>query len=157
MCHIEPHAPVATSSVSRWIKQGLELANINTSILSGHSTRSASSTKAKLSGLSFSDILKGIPRCQHMFGLYCLKWQENIYSSSLLTKRSVCLKFYKFSSCFLRHLFEMLILYFSKVRSRLLFVKPGCNVECQYRQSREVASKAKNVYQPLSVRTRQEI
>ena len=92
-----------------------------------------------------------------MFGLYCLKWQENIYSSSLLTKRSLCLKFYKFSSCFLRHLFEMLILYFSKVRSRLLFVKPGCDVECQYRQSREVASKAKNVYQPLSVRTRQEI
>ena len=80
---------------------------------------------------------KGIPRCQHMFGLYCLKWKENIYSSSLLTKRSVCLKFYKFSSCFLRHLFEMLILYFSKVRSRLLFVKPGCDVECQYRQSRQ--------------------
>ena len=45
-------------------------------------------------------VLKGIPRCQHMFGLYCLKWKENIYSSSLLTKRSVCLKFYKFSSCF---------------------------------------------------------
>ena len=58
LAHIEPHAPVATSSVSRWIKQGLELANIDTSIFSGHATRSASSTKAKLSGLSVSDILK---------------------------------------------------------------------------------------------------
>ena len=87
-----------------------------------------------------------------MFGLYCLKWQENIYSSSLLTKRSVCLKFYKFSSCFLRHLFEMLILYFSKVRSRLLFVKPGCDVECQYRKLQARRKMSINPYQFEPVR-----
>ena len=91
-----------------------------------------------------------------MFGIYCLKWQKNIYSSSLLTKRSVCLKFYKFSSCFLHHLFEILILYFSKVRSRLLFVKHGCDVECQYRKGGKLQEARRkmsiNTYQFEAVR-----
>ena len=54
----KPHKPVCSSTVSRWLKQILGLAGIDTSIFKGHSTRSASSSKAEVSGASVSDIMK---------------------------------------------------------------------------------------------------
>ena len=49
---------MSSSSIARWLKQGLEDAGIDTSIFTGHSTRGASSSKAASSGVTVSDILQ---------------------------------------------------------------------------------------------------
>jgi hypothetical protein len=53
-----PHRPVKSCSISRWIKCILSKAGIDTSIFSGHSTRSASTSKARAGGVSLQEILK---------------------------------------------------------------------------------------------------
>ena len=55
---IGKHDPVSSSSIARWLKQGLECAGVGTFIFKGHSTRGASSSKAALSGVTVSDILQ---------------------------------------------------------------------------------------------------
>ena len=55
---IEPHNAVAKSTVAGWVKQILIMSGINTDVFKPDSTRSASSSHARLSGLSLSDILK---------------------------------------------------------------------------------------------------
>lgn len=54
----EPHGPLASSSVARWIKMGLQEAGIDTSIYQAHSTRAASTSKAAKQGLQVSQILE---------------------------------------------------------------------------------------------------
>ena len=54
--HKEPHHPVTVSTISRWVKEALRLAGINTEIFSSHSTRSAAVSKAKSLGLSMAEI-----------------------------------------------------------------------------------------------------
>ena len=49
---------MSSSSIARWLKQGLEVAGIDTSIFKGHSTRGASSSKAASAGVAVSDILQ---------------------------------------------------------------------------------------------------
>jgi hypothetical protein len=53
-----PHRPVKSCSISRWIKSLLSSAGIDTTIFKGHSTRSASTSKARLGGVSLEEILK---------------------------------------------------------------------------------------------------
>ena len=55
---IKPHNAVAKSTVSGWVKQILVMSSINTDIFKPHSIHSVSSSHARLSGLSLSDILK---------------------------------------------------------------------------------------------------
>ena len=55
---IKPHNAVAKSTVAGWVKQILIMSGINTDIFKPNSTHSASSSHARLSGLSLSDILK---------------------------------------------------------------------------------------------------
>ena len=55
---IEPHKPVVTSTVSGWLVKTLSLAGIDTTVFKGHSTRSASTTKALSQGVSIEEILK---------------------------------------------------------------------------------------------------
>ena len=52
------HNPVVSSTISGWIKNVLREAGIDTKIFKGHSTRSASTSKAGLAGLSVKDILE---------------------------------------------------------------------------------------------------
>ena len=47
---------IASSTVSGWIKKVLQLANMDTNVFNGHSTRSASTSKVNLKGLAPSDI-----------------------------------------------------------------------------------------------------
>ena len=54
---IKPHDEVSSSTVSRWITETLKLSGIDINTFKGHSTRSASSSKAGSAGLSVSDIL----------------------------------------------------------------------------------------------------
>ena len=55
---IKPHKGVTTQTISRLIFEVLDLSNINTTVSTGHSTRSASTSKVKASYLSSNDILK---------------------------------------------------------------------------------------------------
>ena len=55
---IKPHNAVAKSTVAVWVKQILIMSGINIDIFKPHSTRSASSSHARLSSLSLSGILK---------------------------------------------------------------------------------------------------
>ena len=55
---VKPHNPVVSSTISGWIKNVLREAGIDTKIFKGHSKRSASTSKAGLTGLSVTDILE---------------------------------------------------------------------------------------------------
>ena len=55
---IKPHNPVATSTISGWIKSTLTEAGIDTSIFTAHSTRAASTSKAVSSGVSVIEIMQ---------------------------------------------------------------------------------------------------
>ena len=49
---IRPHKPVTSSTVARWLKSLLELAGVDTSIFSAHSTRGASASMASRMGVT---------------------------------------------------------------------------------------------------------
>ena len=53
----KPHKPVASSTVSRWIKEIIVKSGIKDGIFKGHSVRSASTSAAKASGLSIDTII----------------------------------------------------------------------------------------------------
>jgi len=53
-----PHNEVTTSTVSGWLKEILKLSGIDINIYKGHSTRSASTSKAKSLGISTKNILE---------------------------------------------------------------------------------------------------
>ena len=55
---VKPYNPVISSTISGWIKNVLREAGIDTKIFKGHSTRSASTSKAGMAGLSVTNILE---------------------------------------------------------------------------------------------------
>ena len=55
---IQPHKKVAVSTVSRWLKDFLQLSGININIFKAHSRRLASTSKAFLKGVSIEEIMK---------------------------------------------------------------------------------------------------
>ena len=56
LSYIKPHVEVHSLTVSRWIKEILKK-TVDVDVFKGHSTRSASTSKACLSGISVDDIL----------------------------------------------------------------------------------------------------
>ena len=64
----EPYKETASSPVSDWIKKVLQLANVDTNVFKGHSTRSASTSKGNLKGLALSDILHRGHGQEHQLG-----------------------------------------------------------------------------------------
>lgn len=56
--HRKPHAIVGPQSISRWIKSTLDECGVDVSIFSAHSTRHASTSRARLLGLSVDTIRK---------------------------------------------------------------------------------------------------
>ena len=52
----KPYKEIVSSTVSGWIKKVLQLANVDTNVFKGHSTRSASTSKVNLKRLALSDI-----------------------------------------------------------------------------------------------------
>ena len=54
---IKPHKGVTTQTISRYILELLDLSGINTEVFTGHAARSASTSKAKASGVSSNDII----------------------------------------------------------------------------------------------------
>ena len=56
--HIKPHKPMPPSTASRWLGQVLAMTDINTEVFKTHSTLSASSSKAKVTRVFLTDIIK---------------------------------------------------------------------------------------------------
>ena len=54
---VEPHKPVATSTISRWLKELMSRAGINTEKFKAHSVRGASTSKAMVVGVPIDQIL----------------------------------------------------------------------------------------------------
>ena len=57
LSYLKPHVKVHSSTIPRWIKEILEETGVDIDVFKGHSTRSASTSKACLSGTSVDDIL----------------------------------------------------------------------------------------------------
>ena len=55
---VQPHKLISTSTLSRWCVTVMKESGVNVNIFGSHSTRSASTSKCKISGLSFKDIVK---------------------------------------------------------------------------------------------------
>lgn len=53
----KPHQPASVQTVSRWIKQGLQICGVQTTLFSAHSTRHASTSLAAKNGVSL-DLIK---------------------------------------------------------------------------------------------------
>ena len=56
--YIQPHAPVTSKTIARWVVETLGIAGINTKTFKAHSTRSATTSVAYNKGLSLSEIGK---------------------------------------------------------------------------------------------------
>ena len=58
LSYIKPYKPISTESLSRWIKEILSRAGIDTNIFKAHSVRGASASSARNKGISLEDILR---------------------------------------------------------------------------------------------------
>ncbi|KAJ8041093.1 hypothetical protein HOLleu_11813 [Holothuria leucospilota] len=54
----KPHAPVGAETISRWIREVLEAAGVNTKMFTAHSTRAAASSAMHDKGVAIQDIMK---------------------------------------------------------------------------------------------------
>ena len=55
---VQPHKLISTSTLSRWCITVMKESGVNVNIFGSHSTRSTSTSKCKISGLSFKEIAK---------------------------------------------------------------------------------------------------
>ena len=58
LSYVKPFKPVARDTVSRWVKQGLQSAGIDTTKYSAHSCRAACTSNVKVKGLNIAEIMK---------------------------------------------------------------------------------------------------
>ena len=57
LSYINPHKPVVTCTIARWLKMIMAKSGIDVSVYKAHSTRSASTSKAKTQGVTTEEIL----------------------------------------------------------------------------------------------------
>ena len=57
LSYVKPYGPVSSDTISRWVKFVLQSSGIDVNIFKPHSTRSASTSKAKLSDVPSADIV----------------------------------------------------------------------------------------------------
>ena len=55
---VEPHQPVVSSTIAHWLTAVMRLAGVDVSVYKAHSTRAASTSKAKAEGLSVDQIVQ---------------------------------------------------------------------------------------------------
>lgn len=84
-----PHEPVCSQTLSKWIKETLEVSGIDTKIFSGHSTRHAATSAAYRSGVSI-DIIRntaGWSESSQMFATFYNRpiiKDNSVFAKSLL-------------------------------------------------------------------------
>ena len=57
LCHVKPNGPASKDTISRWLKQVMTAAGIDTSIFKPHSTRSAATSAAKVADVPLDEIM----------------------------------------------------------------------------------------------------
>ena len=85
----KPHKPVTRDTISRWLKNVLDAAGIDTSVFTAYSIRSASTSAAKAKGASMDQVLSaGGWSTASTFGKYynkpILKQSDTDYSTVVL-------------------------------------------------------------------------
>ena len=55
-----PHGAVTSQTLSRWVRTVMHISGIDTTLFKAHSTRAASASRAKLSGISIDSILESV-------------------------------------------------------------------------------------------------
>ena len=90
--YIKPHKAVTTVTIGRWIKQVLSLVGIDTSKFTGHSTRSASSSKARTKGATVNQIVQtglwsGRSTWQKFYNKDIQVNPKQVFQESLLKKK----------------------------------------------------------------------
>ena len=90
----KPYSGVTRDSISRWLKDVMRAAGIDTSVFSGHSTRMASTSKAKSLGVGLSSIITtaGWNSTSNFYKFYLRETHtENhrqTFAEAVLTKKS---------------------------------------------------------------------
>ena len=57
LCYCKPHGPASRESISRWLKQVLRAAGVNTDVFKAYSTHSAATSAAKAADVPIGDIM----------------------------------------------------------------------------------------------------
>ena len=57
LCHTKPNGPASKGTISRWLKQSMNAAGIDSSIFKPHSTRSAATSAAKVADIPLEEIM----------------------------------------------------------------------------------------------------
>lgn len=57
ICYVAPHGPASKDTISRWIRQTMKDAGINTSVFKPHSTRGAATSAAKAANVPIHEIM----------------------------------------------------------------------------------------------------
>ena len=75
---VQLHKPISTTTLSRWCVSVMKESGVNVNIFGSHSTRSASTSKCKILGLSFKEIVKSEWSIEKKFAqFYDKSIQEN--------------------------------------------------------------------------------
>ena len=89
LCHVSPYGPASKDTIVRWIKQVMTEAGIDTNVFKAHSTRSVSTSAAKLVAVPIQDVLDAAGWCSDsVFGKYYnkpIQKNSNSYAQAILT------------------------------------------------------------------------
>lgn len=89
ICHCKPHGPASKDTISRWLKQVMLDAGINTSVFKPHSTRSAATSAAKSADVPLDEIMTTAGwRSSSVFAVYYNKplLNDSSFANSVLGK-----------------------------------------------------------------------
>ena len=85
---VQPHTPVTTSTISRWLREIMTESGVNTELFKAHSVRGASTSKASKEGLSVGQIIEKAnwSRAETFQKFYCraIKESETNYQDKVL-------------------------------------------------------------------------
>ena len=87
---VKPHKPVASCTITCWLRETLKLAGIDVSIFAGHSVRGASTSAAASSGVTMSDIMQAADwSSQSVFrNFYCRPSYDTTFGRAVLSSNS---------------------------------------------------------------------
>ena len=89
ICHCKPHGPASKDTISRWLKQVMLDAGINTSVFKPHSTRSAATSAAKSANVPLDEIKATAGwRSSSVFAVYYNKplFNDSSFANNVLGK-----------------------------------------------------------------------
>ena len=92
-CHRKPYGPASSDTLSRWVKDTLQLAGIDTGRFTAHSCRAASTSKADSKGIPLKHILMAgqWSKKTNFYRFYCRMIETDDRDEDTKFALSVCL------------------------------------------------------------------